>query len=154
MTLGVTFSLKFPQYTMEYGGKEGYRGINTIFLESIDVGVSRIIPEKTANYDDVTNCGTPFSEYMGRSPRSITLNIIFGRTSKELRAFAKTLTRQVKTVNNIFMPGMIITVTSSVVKGINIGSVWQVDTYTTDRNNGRGKQYPATLTLIEYSGAN
>ena len=151
MTNGITFSLKFPQYTMQHNGKHGYRGINEVALESIDVGVSRIIPEKSANYDDVTNCGTPFSEYMGRSPRSVTLNIIFGMTSKELRAFAKSLTREVPTANNIFMPGMILTVTASIIKGIDVNSVWQVDTYSSDRTNGRGKQYPVTLVLMEYN---
>jgi hypothetical protein len=151
MTYGITFSSKFPQITMSYGGKIGYHGINEIILESISVNVRKITPEKSSNYEEVTIGSQPFSEYMGRSPRTLTLSITFDKSPKELRAFAQTLNRQVKTVDNIFMPGMILTITSTILKGITVGSIWQVDTFTTDRSSNRGTRFDADLTLMEYN---
>lgn len=149
MTL--TLSLIFPQETMNAGGKPGNHGISNYNMENISVELRRDIDNKTGNFQEITAVGAfPRGLYQGRQPKVIRLSITFPKSSKDLRAFAKTLNRTVPCVNNIFMPKMVVTVTESIYDNIIVGSQWYVDVFATSRTNNRGNKFDAELTLLEY----
>jgi len=147
----LTFSLIFPQETMYADSLPGNHGISEYLMEDVSVNLRRDVDENAGTFNEVTTIGIqPRSFYQGRQPKVLRLSITFDKSSKDLRTFAATLDRKVPCVNNIFMPGMKVTVTSSLHSNIEVGSEWYVDVFSTSRSNNRGPRFDAELILFEY----
>ena len=139
----ITFSVDFKKVSMS-----GYnKHYTTVEGTAVTCDAMRIVFDRAQQVQDPSGGygSLPLSMSMGVEPNTVRILLFWRKTTKEMKTYAATLGRQVSCINNIFMPGMIVTITGSdELKG-----KWWVDTWSIDRTNSRGRKFQGEVTLLE-----
>lgn len=143
----IIFDTEFKRISMA-GADKHYE---TVVCPSVECDTIRIIYDRSQQVETVSDFGAlPSSMSMGIDPKTVRLLVSWNKTAAEMQTYAASLGRVVSCVNNIFMPGMIVTISGD-VHGSAITGKWYVDTWSTNRTNARGKKFDGEVTLIEYT---
>lgn len=147
----VTFSTTMKPITMKgpSGSEIGHKAYKTNSpATEIECDAVRIVREFEGEFSDVSNVGAvPESLYMGRKPHQVVLNLVWNKSTAEMKEYAESLSnRLVPCINNVFMPGMKININEPIGS---ISGTWLVDDWSTSRVNSRGRKFEGILTVIE-----
>ncbi len=143
----ITFSVEFKSISMAGADKHYVTTTGT----SVECDMMRIVYDRSQQVETLNDIGAlPSSVPMGIDPKTVRLQLVWNKTSAEMKTYAETLGRVVSCVNNIFMPGMIVTISGDTY-GSTVEGKWYVDTWGTDRTNARGKKFAGEVTLLEFT---
>lgn len=160
----ITFSSYIMQTTMMYAGLYGNKGLNKVNTGSYEMYLKTGDDTKAVKEEATTTGSRIIVSSSAKTPRKKTLTGYFklinsrdATTITNLHIAALTLTRPYPCINNIFLPSMILEVTSfsmtSVFPEFVVGSKWMVSNCTIERSPDKGfNTYSAKLELFQYFG--
>lgn len=148
----VTLLVNQVAFIMTYNGENGHRGREVNPLSSYNIVVNRVNTVEKANINTVNMGEQPTQTVLGHYPVHCNVD---GHFPDPYYITGPTPVAQVfPTFNNLFIPGMAVTVTSTdsnYVYELPVNSVWLISKYRTDRRMADGGGFKFSLELIRYT---